>query len=163
MATCSDLIVCRWGARFRGVQFPVAIGRGGIGKKRGEGDNITPCGEFRIMEVFHRADRRVRWTRAIGPNDGWSDDPRDPDYNHLIDRRQTAFSHENLARGDGLYDLIAVLDFNYPDAVPGAGSAIFLHCWRRPRFPTAGCVALSPGRLCWVLGNWARQSRVIIR
>ena len=41
-----------------------------------------------------------------------------------------------------LYDLILLTDWNWPYAVKGRGSAIFIHQWRRPGFPTEGCVAL---------------------
>jgi len=41
-----DLVVTHWGARFMGCNLPVAIGRSGISKKIGEGDGITPIGNF---------------------------------------------------------------------------------------------------------------------
>ena len=37
----------RWGARFGGRRFPCAVGRGGIGVKRAEGDGVTPAGRHR--------------------------------------------------------------------------------------------------------------------
>ena len=56
-------------------------------------------------------------------------------------------SHEVLRRADPLYDIVLVTDWNYPEAAPGRGSAIFLHQWRRPGFPTAGCIAMARGDL----------------
>ena len=50
-------MVGRWGARFRGRRFPCAVGRGGIGEKRAEGDGITPVGRHRIEAVLRRPDR----------------------------------------------------------------------------------------------------------
>ena len=79
-----------------------------------------------------------RWLR---PDDGWSDDVRDPAYNRPI-RHPHAFSAERLWREDGLYDIIVVLGHNDAPPKPDAGSAIFLHCWRDGA-PTEGCVAIA--------------------
>jgi L,D-peptidoglycan transpeptidase YkuD (ErfK/YbiS/YcfS/YnhG family) len=68
-----------------------------------------------------------------------------------------------MARADPLYDLLAVTDHNRDPALPDLGSAIFLHGWRGPRMPTAGCVALSPRDLRRVLAGWRRGSRLIVR
>lgn len=159
----ADLRIGRWGARFRGRVLPCALGRGGIGEKRAEGDGITPVGFHRIEEIRVRPDRRTApaGARAIRPFDAWSDDPRDPDYNRLV-RRPRAFSHERMHRPDRLYDLVAVLDWNRGAVTPGRGSAIFLHAWRKPRHPTAGCVAFSPRDLAWILARWTGRSRVVI-
>ena len=52
-----DLVVTHWGARFMGYTLPVAIGRSGIAKKVGEGDGITPIGNFSIKSIGFRNDR----------------------------------------------------------------------------------------------------------
>jgi L,D-peptidoglycan transpeptidase YkuD (ErfK/YbiS/YcfS/YnhG family) len=156
-----DLVVDRWGARFRGRRFPCAVGRSGIGVKRAEGDGVTPAGRHGIEAVLVRRDRR-RWPggRAIGPSDGWSDDPADPGYNGPV-RLPRRFGCERLGRADPMYDLVAVLDFNRHPPVPGRGSAIFLHAWRRPRHPTAGCIAFRPADLAWILARWTPRDRVV--
>jgi L,D-peptidoglycan transpeptidase YkuD (ErfK/YbiS/YcfS/YnhG family) len=160
-ARAGDLVVGRWGARFRGRRFPCAIGRGGTGEKRREGDGVSPAGRHRIETVLGRPDRGLR-ARPIRPGDGWSDDPRDPAYNRLV-RPPHRFGHERLRRADPLYDLIAVLDFNRAPVLPGAGSAIFLHCWRKPRHPTEGCIAFRRRDLAWILARWRPGSRVVVR
>lgn len=163
-----DLVVQRWGARYRGQFFPCSIGRGGIGEKKVEGDGITPKGNWRIAAAGYRADRVPNpafrfpsW--QIGPSDIWSDDPNDPLYNHGLSARSHPYSHEAQRRADPLYDIFAVLDFNWPDAVAGAGSAIFVHSWRKPRHPTEGCIACSPQVLRYILESWEANARVIIR
>lgn len=163
-----DLVVSAWGARYRGRHFPCAIGRGGIGYKQGEGDGITPLGHWRIAGAGYRADRMPRPdftvpTRIIGPADIWSDDARDPAYNNGFAARNHPFSHEALSRSDPLYDIFAILDFNWPYAVPGAGSAIFLHSWRKPRHPTEGCIAFPPDVLRFILTSWNPRAYVVIR
>lgn len=139
--------VLRWG-RWR---VPCAIGRGGVAADKREGDRATPAGAHRIGGAMWRADRRARpkgWppgaALAIGPSMRWCDDPADPRYNRLV--RDAGFGAERLRRGDPLYDVVLVLDWN-AEAVPGRGSAIFVHRWRRPGHPTEGCVALPPAAL----------------
>lgn len=93
--------------------------------------------------------RPVAWARPIRPRDLWSDDRADPNYNHLV-RAPHMFSHETLRRSDPLYDLILLTDWNWPDAVPGRGSAIFVHSWRKPGHPTEGCIGLRRRDLIWI-------------
>ena len=45
-------------------------------------------------------------------------------------------------RGDGLYDVVLVLDYNLHPRVRGRGSAIFFHIAPKNFSPTAGCVAI---------------------
>lgn len=152
----SDIVVTRWGARFAGRQFPCAIGRGGIvpALRKREGDGATPDGRHRIVGCLYRPDRLAAadvpgWAVPIGPGDLWSDDVRDPDYNLMV-RAPHPFGHERLRRADPLYDLVLITDWNWPRAEKGRGSAIFVHSWRKPRHPTAGCVAFAPGDLRWI-------------
>lgn len=149
----SDIVVTRWGARFAGHSFPCAIGRGGIvaARLKREGDGATPAGRHRIVGCLYRPDRLAPgevpdWAVPIGPGDLWSDDVRDPDYNLMV-RAPHPFGHERLRRADPLYDLVLITDWNWPFAEKGRGSAIFLHAWRKPRHPTAGCVAFAPADL----------------
>ncbi len=161
--TPADLVVGRTGARFGGRRFACAVGRGGIGVKRGEGDGITPAGVHRLEAVLVRRDRlRFAGASAIGPRDGWSDDPRDPDYNCRV-LRPHRFGCEALRRADPLYDLVGVLDFNRGPVGRGAGSAIFLHVWRKPRHPTEGCIAFARPDLLRILAGWTPWSRVVVR
>ena len=135
-----------------GRRLPCTIGRGGLTHDKREGDGATPHGLHRIVGCLYRPDRVPApnsWAEPIRPGDLWSDDVKDSDYNHLV-RAPHGFSHERLRRADPLYDVILVLDWNWPEAVPGRGSAIFVHQWRRPGAPTAGCIALSRRDLFWL-------------
>lgn len=163
----ADLVVTPQGARFRGRLMPCAIGRGGITRAKREGDGATPAGVHGFTGLLFRPDRIAAralpgWARPIRPRDGWSDDPRDPDYN-LIVRRPHGFGHERLWRADPLYDLLLLTDWNWPRARRGAGSAIFVHCWRAPRHPTAGCVAFARRDLLWIVRRLTPQGRLVIR
>ena len=161
----ADIVVTKWGATFRGRRFPCAIGRGGITARKREGDGATPAGVHRLVGMLYRADRLAKpadWALPIGPFDAWSDAPDDIDYNSFV-RAPCPHSHERLHRPDRLYDLILLTDWNWPQAQPGHGSAIFVHIWRGPRHPTAGCVAFSRQDLLWIAPRIRHETRLIIR
>ena len=148
----SDLRLTPQGLCFLGRRFPCAIGKGGIRVQKREGDGATPAGRHRIVGMMYRADRLAQpqpWAEKIGPQDLWSDDSEASEYNQLV-RKPYAFSHEAMRRADPLYDIVFITDYNYPEAKFGLGSAIFLHQWRRPRFPTEGCIALRRDHLKWI-------------
>ncbi|EEX09409.1 conserved hypothetical protein [Ruegeria lacuscaerulensis ITI-1157] len=160
----NDLVLSRRGLRFRGKTFPCSIGKGGLTNAKREGDGATPTGVLRIVGMLYRPDRiapPAPWALPIGPRDLWSDDGADPDYNRHV-RAPHGFSHESLRRADPLYDLVLITDWNWPDAVPGRGSAIFIHQWRRPGYPTEGCLAFRRDHLHWIARRVAPGSRVII-
>ena len=163
MQNINNLIITKWGAYMKGYNFPCSIGRGGIGIKNHEGDGITPSGIWEIDFVMIRPDRiKFSTDYQIKIRDGWSDDPKDPSYNKLR-KTNTLYSFENLWRADSVYDLVAVTNFNRKTIRPGLGSAIFLHAWRQPRYPTEGCIAFSRQNLIWILKNWGKKSKIIVR
>lgn len=162
--TPDDLVVTPRGVRFRGRLFPCTRGRKGLTDAKREGDGCTPRGTHRLTSVLYRPDRMARPVPGaipIRPGDQWSDDPRDPGYNGKV--RGSRLSHEELRRADPLYDLVLVTDWNMAPAVPGRGSAIFVHRWRRPGAPTAGCIALRPKDLRWIARRLGPRSRLVVR
>ena len=166
MKAC-DIVVGPMGARFLGRRFACSIGRGGVVPpcQKREGDGATPAGTHRIVGMLYRPDRMTRpadWALPIGPSDLWSDDPEDEDYNHMV-RAPHRFSHERLRRSDPMYDLIVITGWNWPDARPGRGSAIFLHQWCRVGAPTAGCVAFSRHDLRWIARRITIKTRLILQ
>lgn len=168
-ATREDLVVTRWNARFLGRIFPCSIGRGGIRADKREGDGASPAGAFAVVDCRYRADRRARPRAGTAPVavisawDAWIDDPEDARYNTSARGLWIRASHERLMRADPLYDFVITTDHNRDRPVPGAGSAIFIHAWRRPRFPTAGCAAFAPHDLDWIAARLTPRSRVIFR
>lgn len=162
-----DLVVTRHGARFMGRHFACSIGRGGIcaPEDKREGDGATPAGVHQLVGLFYHPARLPRPCAGALPTSPalrWSDDSRDPDYNHLV-RLPHRFSHENLQRPDPLYDLVIVTDWNWPLAEAGRGSAIFVHTWRRPRYPTAGCAAFARPDLLWIADNLRPETRLVVK
>jgi len=158
------MVVTKWRARFCGRRIPCALGRGGITTDKREGDGASPAGIWRLVGGMYRADRGVvQGLAPAGHADIWSDDPRDRAYNHHLRARAYPFRHETLRRADPLYDIVLFSDWNWPDSRPEDGSAIFVHIWRRPRFPTAGCIAFSRSDLEWILSRWRQHSRIIVQ
>ncbi|MBC7144541.1 MAG: L,D-transpeptidase family protein [Thioclava marina] len=140
------------GLLFHGRRFPVEIGRGGVTSDKREGDGATPAGRLHILRMFYRPDRLSPpqpWAEPIGPRDLWCDAPEHPDYNQRV-KMPFAASHEAMRRADPLYDIVLITDWNYPEAIPGKGSAIFLHQRRRAGYPTAGCLAFRRDHLIWI-------------
>lgn len=159
-----DMVVTPMGLRFGGRHYPCSIGKGGISNRKQEGDGATPRGAHRIVGMLYRPDRMPcpnDWARPIGPGDLWSDDSGATDYNRQV-RAPYPYSHEVLRRADPLYDLVLLTDWNWPDAIAGRGSAIFMHQWRRPGYPTEGCVALSRSDLHAIARRLTRETRLIV-
>jgi len=162
-----DIVVTGRMARFMGRRFPVTVGRGGIvpARAKREGDGATPAGAHRIVGCLWRPDRLARpcdWAVPIRPGDLWCDDPGHADYNLMV-RAPILGSAERLRRADPLYDIVLVTDWNWPQAVRGRGSAIFVHAMRRPGFPTAGCIAFRPADLRWIVARIRYETRLIVR
>ena len=143
-----------------GTVFCCALGRGGISSRKREGDGATPLAAMRAMWGYYRPGRgslpATRLAlRPIHAGLGWCDAPGDRNYNRPV-RLPYPASCETMRRGDPLYDLLVVLDWNMRPAVRGRGSAIFLHLARPGYLPTEGCIAVSRRtmtRLLPVLGR----------
>lgn len=154
------------GVLFGGRRLPARIGRGGVVADKREGDGGTPAAGFRVAGMFYRPDRIAPhllpdWARPIGLRDLWCDASGHPDYNQLV-RAPFAASAETMRRADALYDLVITTDWNWPEAVPGRGSAIFLHQRRGPGHPTAGCIALRRDHLLWLAQRVAPGTEILI-
>jgi L,D-peptidoglycan transpeptidase YkuD (ErfK/YbiS/YcfS/YnhG family) len=157
-----------WRAHVGTRTWRCAIGKGGVrpeSEKR-EGDGATPTGMFPLRRVLYRPDRLARPetelpVRALAPDDGWCDDPADPNYNRPVKLPYPA-SHECLWRDDGIYDVIVVLGHNDDPPVAEMGSAIFLHVARPDYGPTQGCVALALPDLLEVLKEAGAATRLCV-
>lgn len=141
---------------FRTKKISCIIGKKGLTSDKKEGDNRTPEGILRPLAVFYRAGRTVRPIVAglpvypLYPRDGWCDDIKDTHYNHYV-RLPYRARTEKLYREDGVYDLLLIGDYNYPDAKRGKGSAIFIHLQRPDKAGTEGCLAFEYKRLKRIL------------
>ncbi len=123
------------------------VGKNGFAPegKKVEGDGCTPSGIYRLGTAFGYAlevDTKLDY-RQTTENDFWVDDSSSTQYNQWVQKVARAKSFERLKRDDVLYKYAIVVEYNTAPVVPGKGSAIFIHLWRGPGKPTAGCIALS--------------------
>lgn len=142
------------------------IGRNGLalpGEKR-EGDGKTPSGIYPLGPAFGYAPAIATGIdyKEIGDFDFWVDDVRSMQYNQWVNGTPAARSFERLKRLDGLYQYGIVIGYNINPVIPGAGSAVFMHVWRRYNSPTSGCVALSQRYLRKILRWLDRKNQPVI-
>lgn len=150
------------GANGVGWAWPYkALARPGEPRKR-EGDLRAPAGIFALGGAFgfgaSAADGAVRLARG---RHYCVDDPASPLYNQIVSRKAAgaATSGEEMWRIP-LYRRGMFIDYPTSAAQRG-GSCIFLHVWRRPGAPTAGCVAFSERDLAEIQSFAADQTAAI--
>lgn len=141
--------------KYKNLKFRCALGKNGIGKKKSEGDNITPRGNYKIIRIYYRKDRVKKISSkfkliSIKKNMGWCDDPESKFYNKLI-RIPSSIKHERLYRNDHLYDIVIPINYNMNPTIKNKGSAIFLHLSKKNYTPTKGCVGLRKIHLLKIL------------
>jgi L,D-peptidoglycan transpeptidase YkuD (ErfK/YbiS/YcfS/YnhG family) len=151
-----------------GDPFPVTLGRHGLAWGLGphtppppagwsikrEGDGCSPAGVFPITFAFGSAAKSEEPSirlpyRQCTPTLRGVDDPASRYYNQVVDATTVVpdwGTSEDMLRDDGLYRWGAFVAHN-PDGRPAAGSCIFLHLWRGPHSPTAGCTAMDEDNL----------------
>ncbi|WP_017814943.1 L,D-transpeptidase family protein [Paenibacillus shenyangensis] len=136
--------------------IPVVLGQNGLGKTK-EGDGKTPIGTYTLGTAFGSSslppDGLKTDYRTAGADDYWVDASKSPDYNSWVayegnpDDRWSSFERLN----NPLYKHAMVINYNTDPALPGKGSAIFMHIWRAADKPTEGCIAMSELNLLKVL------------
>jgi L,D-peptidoglycan transpeptidase YkuD (ErfK/YbiS/YcfS/YnhG family) len=152
--------------KYKNLKFRCALGKAGIGKKKIEGDSITPRGKFNIVKIYYRSDRVKKISSKyrlikISKNMGWCDDPNSKKYNQLINL-PTKYTHEKLYRKDNVYDLLVVLNYNMKPIIKNKGSAIFIHISRQNYKKTSGCVAIKKAHLMKLIKTIKKNTKVVI-
>jgi L,D-peptidoglycan transpeptidase YkuD (ErfK/YbiS/YcfS/YnhG family) len=160
-STVATVTLLECGRRVAGP-WPARVGYHGLSSHHHEGDGTTPLGTYGIGPTVYGLDADpgvgLRYHRLIC-GDWWDEDARSPTYNtfrHVACGARPAFGggSEALWRISPQYRYFAVIGFN-TRAVPGRGSAIFLHV--SAGHPTAGCVSLPEPQLLQVL-RWLRPA-----
>ena len=141
------------------------IGRGGLKKNKIEGDGSTPVGKFNIGKLYWRPDRVKKpesrlSLRKINKKMGWSNDISHSSYNKEI-KINKKIKHEKLARKDDNYNYFILIKYNYPKAVKGKGSAIFIHLTKNYK-STSGCIALSKKDFLILAKLIKKNSKILI-
>ena len=148
--------------------WPVLFGMKGLAWGRGinppqpgpqkvEGDHKNPMGLFKIGPVYGYAptlpDGAKDWPyHQVTDRDAWIDDPKLPDFNHLVTLPPGAqlppwWEKEHMHLGDFAYQWMVVIEHNYDSPEPDAGNSIFFHVRRGEHYRTAGCTTMAPDDL----------------
>lgn len=136
----------------------VVVGKNGVREDKVEGDLATPMGKFKVGPVFGHSVRPQIELKIdyipIFEDTVAVDDPQSKYYNQIVRRGEIAKpcwkSCEEMWKIKE-YELGAVIQYNWGKAIPGKGSAIFLHIWEGENKATAGCIAMSKKDLIEVL------------
>ena len=151
---------------FNNYKVKCSVGKRGIGKKKKEGDLITPKGSFKIKNILYRKDRikniqtKLK-TIPIKKNMAWCDDPSSKKYNKLV-ILPFKFSHEKLYRKENVYDIILVLNYNTNPIKKNKGSAIFIHVAKKNYKKTEGCIALKKNHILRLIKTINSKTKVVI-
>jgi L,D-peptidoglycan transpeptidase YkuD (ErfK/YbiS/YcfS/YnhG family) len=155
-ATTASLSLLECGRRTAGP-YRARVGFNGVSASHREGDGTTPLGTFAIGPTIYGLDPNpgVRLAyRRLRCGDWWDEDPASPTYNsfrHLACGAKPPFggSSEPLWRSTVAYREFAFVEYNSAPAIPGRGSAIFLHDDRG--HATNGCISLPRAQLIGIL------------
>jgi L,D-peptidoglycan transpeptidase YkuD (ErfK/YbiS/YcfS/YnhG family) len=152
--------------KYKNFKFRCAIGKAGIKKKLREGDNITPKGTYKLINIFYRPDRIGELKTVIKKNKitkkiGWCDDINNKYYNRKI-KLPSKLKHEKLHRKDNIYDIIGVLNYNINPIIRNKGSAIFLHIAKKNYQTTQGCIAIKKFHLKKILSVIGKNTKIKI-
>lgn len=152
--------------QYKNFRFRCAIGKAGIKKKVREGDNITPKGTYKLINIFFRPDRIRDLKTVIKKNKitrkiGWCDDINSKYYNRKIELPNKS-RHEKLYRKDNIYDIIIVLNYNINPVKKNKGSAIFLHIAKKNYQKTQGCIAIKKTHLKKLLSVIGKNTKIKI-
>ena len=126
--------------------FRCSIGKGGLSKKKNEGDKKTPIGVFSLGNLYYRKDRHQKPLTKIKcipikKDMGWCDDAENKRYYNKLIKISKNIHHEKLYRKDYKYDFVIPINYNTKNPQLGKGSAIFIHITKKLK-PTLGCIAL---------------------
>lgn len=128
-----------------------------------EGDNRSPAGVFAIGGAWGYAASIKKNPelpyRQVTARDLWVEDPASPQYNKNVildhDPANAWEKKQQMKQDDAAHSLKLFIAHNAPPkAIPGEGSSIFFHIWRRDgAAPTAGCTTMEKGKLQWLISQ----------
>lgn len=134
-----------------------------------EGDGKAPAGIFRLGDAFGYPEtlRTGLDYQPMSSSHFCIDVPASTLYNQTVDaavvgEEMVKGSSEGMRRdihyGDQQYKKGIFVAHN-PANVPGAGSCIFVHLWKEPGSPTAGCTAMAEPQMDAVLA-WLKSGEL---
>lgn len=149
------------------MSTPGYIGKSGIGKMK-EGDTRTPVGTFGFDAAFGIAPDpgcAIPYTQ-VDEGTYWSGDEREGGhYNQMVELKDDPCldteDSEHIIDYTRQYQYCLNIDYNKED-VPGAGSAVFLHCLGPCKPYTGGCVAIPEDQMLVVMRHVSPDCVVVI-
>jgi len=145
-----------------GVEFPVVVGRTGLGADipnfdtkplspiKREGDGRSPAGMFPLISTFGIGSMQDAVKLPYIKLDEFTecvDDTRSSFYNQIVNRMQVGNfdwkSSEKMFTVRPQYELGVFVAYNSYPAIRGNGSCIFLHIWKDATTATSGCTAMA--------------------
>lgn len=145
------------------LQTTAYVGRNGVGPAQ-EGLATTPAGTYNFGVAFgNRPDPGTLFPYTkVDATHYWVDDPNSRYYNKFVTTntvRPDWNSAEHLIEYPTAYAYSLSINYNM-DCIPGAGSAIFLHC--NGGGPTAGCIAVPEQDMIFILQNIKQDAQINI-
>ena len=147
------------------LETEVLIGWNGLGKTR-EGDGKTPVGVFRFTNAFgilENPGAKIEYTQ-VDERHYWVDDSESRYYNQFIsidEVKKDWDSAEHICKFEESYHYVLATSYNI-ERIPGAGSAVFLHCTSEDAKATAGCIAIPEKDMRELMKNVEPQCILII-
>ena len=136
-------------------------------EEKQEGDMKTPSGLYHFSGAYGlkmNPGSKLPYHQFVS-GDYWVDDPESTHYNKLVNTSSVTKdwkSAEDLMNAGICYDFILAIDYN-KEAVPGKGSAIFLHCPKAfNNTGTSGCISISEEQMEVLLKNVTDKTKVLI-
>lgn len=142
-------------------------GTNGISLEKSEGDKRTPEGVFNAMFAFGLKDNpnSILEYHKITDGDYWVDDSDSTYYNKMVNISNVTKdwnSAENMKSASPFYNYALALDYN-AEAVPGKGSAIFIHCTKTDNdISSAGCVRIPEEYVKRLIQSVDKDTKVVI-
>jgi D-alanyl-D-alanine dipeptidase/L,D-peptidoglycan transpeptidase YkuD (ErfK/YbiS/YcfS/YnhG family) len=151
-----------WTLRFETAGY---LGKNGVSSDKREGDGKTPSGVYTFGRAFGVSDDpgSVMPYTKVTENDVWVDDPKSARYNQWAGKNDPGAdwkSAERLIEFPKAYKYAIAINYHTDPAVPGMGSAIFLHC--STGGPTDGCVSAPEAAMIFFLSFIDGETRIKI-
>lgn len=130
-----------------------------------EGSAFTPEGLYGLSIAFGiqpNPGTGIGNYKQVDSSDYWVDDPNSKYYNRFVSSNSVTpdwNSAEHIIDYKIAYAYCIAIDYN-TDCVPGAGSAIFLHC--STGGATAGCVSVSESSMVFILRSIRPGCKILI-
>ncbi len=140
------------------------------GPQRKEWDYRSPAGIYSIDSIFgfkpvaHSDPFDLPYTCLLGSMECVTD-ANSKHFNKIVDTdfiKRDWTDSVNLS-SDIVFEYGAVLGFNTKEPIdPKAGSGLFIHLWRAPGEPTAGCTGMAKKDIVRVLQRLRKEKRPLI-